>query len=452
MDLRRTFPSVCLVLAGAWAQSAQASPSGPVIALHAKAHTTKGGAICSTWAPNDIDCTEFTTAARTGMPYDVYIVGVNPLVGAHESVPSLAAMRWAIDYDGEHQRGVDVFSWTFCGDLEFPEDEWPGPRWGNTLSWDVTNHCQNKQPGASGAQGIAGALYVYAYSDDILSVSPWYSWLTDEKGNWVGWMDPELQIANCSPQAIFLDLETSRGAVKFSASATESGFNPCTGEGILPPYGPPDPPITPPPPPPPPQDQKATILLHVALAGSRGGTCTDAPSELDSVKTSVPFGGPGTLYDVFLLATPQVPDDPVGIVALAMGIQYSSSLQVQSWISCDAQLPSDDWPASGSGNKILFAGCESGEIEVGGYFQVAIYDPSYFRIVGHPQTGLAQWASCTTGDTVFEDLSAGRVGWVSLGGAAIGQDTDGCNPALESCTPGPVHAHQTTWGRLKSKY
>jgi hypothetical protein len=451
MSYPRAFFTICLVVCCLLllAPTVLAGISEPVIALHAKAHTTKGVTICSTWAPNDIDCTEFTTSARTGVAYDVYVVGVNPLPGPSGS--SIGGLRWAIDYNGESQRGVDVFSWIGCADGEYSWDTWPMPRTGNTLAW-IPQNCQINQPGASGAQAVAGAFYIYAYSEDIFSVAPFYGWLTDNEGHWIGWQEPELGMVDCQSNSLFPDLLTGRSAVRFSGSGTELGFNPCTGEGELPPYGPPDPPITPPPPPPPPKDQKATILLHVALSGNRGGTCADAPSLIDSVRTSAPYSTPGTLYDVFLLATPQVPDDPVGIGIIQMGIDYSPSLHVQSWISCASQIVTNEWPASGTGNTLIFDGCNSGEIEVAGYFQVAIYDPSFFRIIGHPQTGVAKWASCSSGDQVFEDLTAGQVGWISLGGAAIGQDNDGCNPALESCAPGPVPAHPTTWGKLKTKY
>jgi len=189
----------------------------------------------------------------------------------------------------------------------------------------------------------------------------------------------------------------------------------------------------------------------VGLNGNRGGSCADAPADLDSVKTSAPYSTPGTVYGVYLLATPEVPHDPVGISGIQMGIEYSPSLQVQSWITCGPQIPFGNWPASGSGNTLFFDGCQSGEIEVGGYFQVAIYDPSVFRIIGHPLTGLAKWGDCSS-EGVFQDLSQARVGWISMGGAAMGQDTDGCNPAIESCGLAPVAAHHTTWGRIKSKY
>jgi len=448
MDLRRTLPSVCLVFAGAWAQSAQASPSGPVIALHAKAHTTKGVTICSTWAPNDIDCTEFTTAARTGLAYDVYVVGVNPIVTPGDIYPSVAGVRWAIDYDGEPHRGVDVFSWTMCGDLEFPMAGWPGPRWGNSLTW---GDCQTTPPGKLHAQAVAGAFYVYAYSDDNFSVAPFYGWVTDDHGNWVGWLDPVLELASCNGEVLSVSLDNGRSAVKFSAGGT-TGFNPCTGIGELPLYGPPPPPVAPPPPPPPTGEHKATLLLHVAAAGARAGSCTEAPTDLDSVRTLAGFSGPGSEYDVFLLATPEVPHDPVGIAAIQTGIEFSPSLDVLSWVFCGSgELQYGEWPGSGSGNTVVFTGCESGEIEVAGYFRVAISEPSLFKLIGHPLTGLVKFADCSS-EQVFEDLGQAQVGWISLGGAAIGQDTDGCNPALESCAPGPVHAHQTTWGRLKSKY
>jgi hypothetical protein len=43
-------------------------------------------------------------------------------------------------------------------------------------------------------------------------------------------------------------------------------------------------------------------------------------------------------------------------------------------------------------------------------------------------------------------------GWVSLGGAALGLDSDGCNPALEPCVRSVVATEPITWGALKTKY
>jgi hypothetical protein len=451
MLLRWTLPifvCICVVLPGTLTRSARAEISSPVIALHAKAHTTKGTTVCGTWAPNDLDCTQFNTAGRIGVPYDAYVVAINPGVPA-----SIAGLRWAMDYNGEPHQGVDVFSWTGCGDAEFQMDGWPGPKLGNTLTWDFMEHCQTNRPGSSGAQAVAGAFYLYAYSDDVFSIFPFFGWVVDKDGHWVAWQDPYLEIADCRPTKYFPNLEEGRGAVRFSAGGTEIGFNPCTGEGSLPPIVPPDPPGPPPPPPPPPtQDHKATILLHIGAVGDRGGSCGDAPAFVDSVVTSAPYTAPGAEYNVFLLATPKVPNDSVGVAALQFGIQYGQGLHVLEWHVCSgAELRSDNWPGAGSGNTILWGPCQSNEISVAGYFRVALYDPSVLAIVGHPLTGLAKLADCT-GERILEDLSLSQAGWISLGGAAIGQDKDGCNPVLESCTRDLVPAHPITWGKLKAKY
>ena len=450
MCLRRALVSCGIGLIFFIPHSVQSNPTGPVIALHAKGHTSKGGTVCGTWAPNDIDCMEFNTRGTTGAAYDIYVVGVNPNPVLGDSLPTVAGVRWAIDYDGAPQHGVDVFSWIMCGDLEFPMDGWPSPKLGNTLTWDF-RECKTTWPGESGGQAVAGAFYIYAYSDDIFSVTPWFGWELDSLGAWESWMDPVLELANCRGSGYYLDLERARGAVRFSSAGTLVGFNPCSGEGELPPYVVPDPPVPPPPPPPPTGNHPPAILLHVAPAAPRAGSCADAPADIDSVRTSAPIEVAGSEYDVFLLATPEVPHDPVGIAGIRMGIEYSAGLQVLSWISCGSQLITGGWPASGTGNSLIFDGCQSGEIEVGGYFRVAIYDPSLFRIIGHPVEGVASWADCRDVQ-VFQNLDAARVGWISMGGAAIGQDKDGCNPALEPCSPDLVRGWPTTWGKLKSKY
>ena len=52
----------------------------------------------------------------------------------------------------------------------------------------------------------------------------------------------------------------------------------------------------------------------------------------------------------------------------------------------------------------------------------------------------------------FDDMvEANRLGWVSWGGATVGPDPDGCNPALGPCQ-GITPARPTTWGRMKSLF
>ena len=96
----------------------------------------------------------------------------------------------------------------------------------------------------------------------------------------------------------------------------------------------------------------------------------------------------------------------------------------------------DNWPASGTGNTIVWGKdtCEPGPVAVAGYFYVGAYSPSTMSIVGWPATGLVKTANCLGAEAVFDDtLGLTQVGWVSLGGAVKGQDSDGCNPAVEIC-------------------
>ncbi len=91
---------------------------------------------------------------------------------------------------------------------------------------------------------------------------------------------------------------------------------------------------------------------------------------------------------------------------------------------------------------------------VAGFFHITAYTPSLMSVVGFPHhSNQVKVADCGGAETT-PDLSVGldRVGWVSMGGAAKGTDSDGCNPALELCNQEPTPVRRSTWGRIKAKY
>jgi hypothetical protein len=62
-----------------------------------------------------------------------------------------------------------------------------------------------------------------------------------------------------------------------------------------------------------------------------------------------------------------------------------------------------------------------------------------------PPTGLVKAADCAAAEIVLDqELGETQVGWVSLGGATIGTDNNGCNPALEECLKTPATVQPTT--------
>lgn len=91
-------------------------------------------------------------------------------------------MEFGINYDGLPGSGIDVDSWNMCADLEFPEGDGPGglPDWpesgtGTIITWNRLTNCQNisSEPYVPHTVvAIAGALNVWGYGPDQLSITP----------------------------------------------------------------------------------------------------------------------------------------------------------------------------------------------------------------------------------------------------------------------------------------
>ena len=67
--------------------------------------------------------------------------------------------------------GCDVFSYTACSDLEYPNSpdgnvahEFPYSGGGNRLIWVRTSNCQRHEVDSWGVQVVVCAFYVYAYA------------------------------------------------------------------------------------------------------------------------------------------------------------------------------------------------------------------------------------------------------------------------------------------------
>lgn len=170
------------------------------------------------------------------------------------------------------------------------------------------------------------------------------------------------------------------------------------------------------------------------------------------------------LHVVFLIAVPEGAADSLGtygITGVQLGIEYPSNseerhgMKVLDWHSCsDLEFVGDNWPASGTSNTItwMLGNCQMGDMIPVGYFTVAAYEPSAMSIIPFPPSGFVKIATCKGAEAVVENyVPPERTGWISIGGAARGTDTDGCNPLIEPCvTPTPVQS--TTWGNLKRLY
>lgn len=426
-----------------------------MVALHLKEATVDRYSVCRTWAPSDVPCSQFRTHGRLGTAYYAYAV-VARAVGRPrlDSAGGIAGVSLGIQYDAAAHSGVDVLNWVCCGDLEFPgnavagdaETGWPYAGAGNIVTWLSELNCQDATvPGypEEGVQAIVGAFYVYAYGEDLLYITPYMSMST-----------PSLMVADCRATTSTLALD-HRGAARFTETGAEIGFNPCTGEGEAPPEPPP------PPPPPPPADP--TVLLHVGSVVAPRDACSSVPAAPEDVVTSGQANPDGSaLYFVYLLASPGNQTEPIGLSGLQAGIDYTEStlptegLKIFGWSCCaPTEYAADDWPGSRTGNTIVWGkeDCQPGPFAVAGYFYVGAYSPSTMSIVGWPGTGKVKTADCLGAEIVFLDtLGVAQIGWVSMGGAAKGTDSDGCNPLIETCSDEGVPVQPVTWGRLKTLF
>jgi len=185
---------------------------------------------CGTNNPNalGIPCTEYSVTAPLGESY-VYIV----VAGGGEE--GIVAVSFGIDYDGRpgEKTGIDPAEaqFTSCTDgLYFSNDngwgDFPKPR-GGVRAWFATATCDDHPViGESGRHALIGFLYLNAYSEDLLRLTPN---LGDEPtGN-------ALKVADCAGSIIdFVEVEypalywNRLGKVHFGGDGTK-GYNPCGG-------------------------------------------------------------------------------------------------------------------------------------------------------------------------------------------------------------------------------
>ena len=215
--------------------------------------------------------------------------------------------------------------------------------------------------------------------------------------------------------------------------------------------------------------RSSAIMLHIASPVHSGDACALAPTSITDIVTRANASGDGSArYFVYLLASPEqlvgAPEaEQPGLAGLQIGIDYKErkdprdGLHIFSWQSCsNLEWRQDTWPEPGSGNTITWVApenCNKKPIVVAGYFYVAAYSPSFLAVTGYPTTDLVKTASCSAAESIPDRaIGLDRVGWVSMGGGAIGADTDGCNPLLEPCVSQPVAANPMTWGQLKGKF
>lgn len=138
------------------------------IAIHIAPLVTKN--ICSTAPPITAGTVQAFAPGANGDSYTAYIFVCN---GSDST--GVAGAEFGIDYDGNPNIGVDVDGWTLCGDLEFPNVNWPNANTGTIITWNPGTNCQNtpSEPFVPRTVvALLGAFNVTAYSPDAMMVIP----------------------------------------------------------------------------------------------------------------------------------------------------------------------------------------------------------------------------------------------------------------------------------------
>jgi hypothetical protein len=173
---------------------------GAKLLVHVGATATKSA--CSL-VPSD--CRDASVTGTVGSAYNLYVC-----IGDHSDSVGIAGVQFGITYNDVAGQGIDIFSWTLCGDLEF---SMPAPVWymnlgGNIVTWNNDVNCK-----MGPAVTPAGFFYVGVYSPDRLSLIPRP-------------VDGRAKVADCSAaEEDLTDLSPSR--LGYADFGTGQGYNPC---------------------------------------------------------------------------------------------------------------------------------------------------------------------------------------------------------------------------------
>jgi len=147
------------------------------------------------YSPNytHTSCWEYNLTAALGAS-EIYVVI------AHAGLEGVAAASFGVDYAGRAGQhvGIDpaLTQWTGCANgLQFSNSggngEFPAPGGGLRITWLLPNSCANEVIGNAGVHAVVGAFYIYAYSADIMRLTPNNNLISG---------GPELAVASCLGQ------------------------------------------------------------------------------------------------------------------------------------------------------------------------------------------------------------------------------------------------------------
>ncbi|HEX7879759.1 MAG TPA: NHL repeat-containing protein [Candidatus Eisenbacteria bacterium] len=172
---------------------------------------------CRTAGEQSLESAQTTGELADRDPRPYYFVC---LLVARGNGSYLAGVQCGLSYhdhpsDQDPGRGLEIFDWHLCADLEFPTPAgtpsgapaWPGAGSGNLITWDPIFNCQKLD------FAVAGYFYVGAYSATTFSLTPRP-------------VDMAAKVAYCATSGEFPLVQADLGFVNFSPGGTAAGCNP----------------------------------------------------------------------------------------------------------------------------------------------------------------------------------------------------------------------------------
>ena len=210
------------------------------------------------------------------------------------------------------------------------------------------------------------------------------------------------------------------------------------------------------------ENANAGISLHVTKPTAKATQCSSFSFQQNATdpfdERGLPCNGGQGTFDVWIVVCNG--SDSVGLAGAEFGIEYDgasgSGVDVTGWQACsDLEFPQDDWPASGSGNLVTWATCQTTNLvttgnptgktayAVCGVFQVAVFGQDQMTITPRPVSGYMKVADCSA---VEDDITADAA---ARGGVAtFCTNRQGYNWCKGKKLPG----EEATWGKLKTLY
>jgi hypothetical protein len=203
----------------------------------------------------------------------------------------------------------------------------------------------------------------------------------------------------------------------------------------------------------------AGIALHITKPSSKLVNCAAFSIEGKATNPFDTMGQPcangAGSFDVWVVVCNG--SDSVGIAGAEFGIEYDgaegSGVDVQIWRGCaDLEYPSDDWPASGSGNLVTWAECQATNLDpkvpksayaVCGVFHVDVLGQDEMQVTPRPVSGRMKVADCAAVEDDITDAVVARGGI-----ATFCTNRHGYAYCHGKVLPGT----EATWGKIKTLY